>query len=375
MCYYVFDRRYIMDKLYHKIKSFDTCSMGDIYQVNYMKLPITAVDIETYNEIVDLCKECSEIKRGIHRTPSGGIELSANRQINVWDSKCRSTKKGTCTGAEIVILMIGFVDGVLVHWGGRIQIGKYAEESTNGLSGHNAYAKFRSMLKRRGIDIENSFISAEEGKEEKSHIEKPLIDLAFGTKENTVYEHAYHYDLNSSYAAGMKEKVPEWGELIDYLFNNRKTNSEYKDVLNMTIGYFQSEYIKCRLAHISRYAIQRNNEKVVEKSLEVIRKGCDILCYNTDGFWFTNPKGVELESSYQLGEWKIDHKDCTIRFKSKGVYEFIENGKYTPVARGSTALDRTKPRSTWEWGDIFNEDAKIIIYEFVDGKIVEGESI
>ena len=46
-------------------------------------------------------------------------------------------------------------------------------------------------------------------------------------------------------------------------------------------------------------------------------------------------------------------------------YEFIEDGKYTPVVRGKTKLDRVKPRSEWQWGDIFKYDANELL------KIVE----
>ena len=93
---------------------------------------------------------------------------------------------------------------------------------------------------------------------------------------------------------------------------------------------------------------------------------------NTDGIWFIGtPTNL---SSKLLGEFEEDHKNCTLRIKSSGAYEYIEDGKYHPVLRGKTKLDRIKPRDKWQWGDIYQEDAQPIMLTFNKNKgIVEVE--
>ena len=116
-------------------------------------------------------------------------------------------------------------------------------------------------------------------------------------------------------------------------------------ILNLTCGYFQSlkdNRIKAKLAHISRYAIARNNQKIDEMVQWLKANDRIPVLINTDGIWFIGaPTNL---SSKLLGEFEEDHKNCTLRIKSSGAYEYIEDGKYHPVLRGKTKLDRIKPR-------------------------------
>jgi hypothetical protein len=58
--------------------------------------------------------------------------------------------------------------------------------------------------------------------------------------------------------------------------------------------------------------------------------------------------------------------------KSGGSYEYIEDGQYKPVVRGRTKLEETKPRSEWQWGDIFHNDASLIkMYKLDDDGLTE----
>jgi hypothetical protein len=83
--------------------------------------------------------------------------------------------------------------------------------------------------------------------------------------------------------------------------------------------------------------------------------GRQILAYNTDGIWYAGEEYHGEGEGPELGQWGHDHRNCKIRFKSAGAYEFIEDGKYYPVIRGLTLLDKVKDRDTeWQWGDIFN---------------------
>ena len=53
-----------------------------------------------------------------------------------------------------------------------------------------------------------------------------------------------------------------------------------------------------------------------------------VLAYNTDGIWYCGEIYHGEGEGNGLGQWSNDHTNCTIRFKSAGSYEYIENGKY-----------------------------------------------
>ena len=94
------------------------------------------------------------------------------------------------------------------------------------------------------------------------------------------------------------------------------------------------------------------------------------ILYNTDGVWYYSPNGKPYHGEGEgkgIGCWENDHLDCKWRAKSKGCYEFIEEGKYSPVVRGLTKYDKIKPdRTTWEWGDIFKKEAEVIQLKLKD---------
>ena len=135
-------------------------------------------------------------------------------------------------------------------------------------------------------------------------------------------------------------------------------NTMNKLVLNMSYGWFQCRYFGYKLAHISKFCIEYTINYLKQITEYLMKNDCSIICYNTDGVWFKcdTPsfiEEIEKKTNYKLGGYKLDHKNCSIRFKSAGCYEYMEDGVYTPVVRGRTNLDDLKPRKDWEWGDIY----------------------
>ena len=88
-----------------------------------------------------------------------------------------------------------------------------------------------------------------------------------------------------------------------------------------------------------------------------MNNGRHLILTNVDGIWYTGDIYHGDGEGDKLGQWSNDHMNCTCRAKSAGAYEYIENGEYHAVVRGSTNLDKIKPRDQWVWGDIYNEDA------------------
>lgn len=217
---------------------------------------------------------------------------------------------------------------------------------------------FQKIFKKYNIDLDSYKIN--NGEEIKKEIETYIIKLEDTTELNKIYIGAHHIDFHSSFPSGLIITHPEFSPIIEELYKGRKTHVEYKYILNSTIGYMQSlDCCKASWAHLSRDAINNNNKRVRELAEAIKNFGGKILSYNTDGIWYQGDIYDGPGKGPNLCEWSHDHIDCMIRFKSKGSYEFIEDGNYTPVVRGRTLLDDIKTREDWVWGDIYQEEAKV----------------
>lgn len=338
---------------------------------NQMLIPVTTFSAtmegaRLFNEIYLFLnkQDLGEIKR----TKSGGICIKADAfRGNCWD--IRSSK--ACV--EITVIHGGM-------W--RFQFRSKMDDGKKHLYGSQAFSIFKKECIKNGINLEDYMISKEEGLAVKETIAKPLIALdrtVFPEKKLT-YERAYHIDFHNSYPAGLVNTHEEFRPVIEKFYKGRKEHEEYKDVLNLSIGFMQRKDNPV-WAHLSKDAIEDNVKRVKALAQELKKNHYRILSYNTDGIWYQDMYSLgayhgEGEGE-GLGEWHNDHKNCKIRYKSKGSYEYMEDGKYTAVVRGCTKLDSIKDRKDWSWGDIFKTDAVPFRYAFVkdQGIIVIEEEL
>lgn len=330
---------------------------------NYINIPCTVLtpndeNMNLFNKLLKLVRE-TNMKRVI-RTESGGICTDVGFRIPSYDYKTSNS------GVELLILLsTGFY---------RIQFRpKMAkDDNTNkDMSGRKAFKKFTELLETYNINIED--YAVDNGLKVKEEIEKPLIKLEHECYSDLTIDNCHHIDFHNSYPGGLKITHPEFGPIIDELYEKRKENSVYKAILNYTIGFMQSKWVNYKYATLSRDAIKNNNDRVRYIAELLKKSGRVIIAYNTDGIWYRGDIFHGDLEGKQVGQWENDHTNCTIRFKSAGCYEYIENGNYTPVVRGYTNLDKVKDRSKWTWGDIYN--AGEIIYMFDEDGIyqVRGE--
>lgn len=337
-------------------------------KINMKWVPITTFrlseeNIETFNRIYVWL--LNNVKNKIKRTKSGGISYARiHFKPPMWDM---------VQGNTWINLTFVDLDGI---W--RIQFRFEASEKNKKQQyGAQSFKEFKRKCLAAGIDLTKYEI--DNGVEVKEQIERPLIKLANPLVRNTIYEGVHHLDFHNSYPAGLAFTHPEFAPIIQELYEKRKQNELYKAILNHSIGYMQS--IKCcnaKWAHLSRDAINDNNKRMRELAERLRKSGRTILSYNTDGIWYQGEVYHGEGEGKALGQWENDHINCRFRAKSAGSYEFVENGEYNPVVRGHTKLDDIKPRTEWEWGDIYQPEAQIECYMWIDGlgikKINEGES-
>lgn len=239
------------------------------------------------------------------------------------------------------------------------------EKEEGNISGSTAFRYFVRELEKFGVNISKMAIT--NGMEVKKDIEHPLIDLYRDNIAGRTFYNAHHIDFHSSHPAGMAKYYSELRPAIENIYKTKEASAkdsfEYnkcKAILNRTWGYLQSKWVGAKWAHIARDAIHDTNERLVELSNRLIASGRQVLAYNTDGIWYQGEIYHGEGEGPGLGQWGHDHVNCRIRFKSKGAYEFEENGNYKAVVRGYSTLDRIKPRENWVWGDIYRTE----IYEY-----------
>jgi hypothetical protein len=165
-------------------------------------------------------------------------------------------------------------------------------------------------------------------------------------------------------------RVQEFKPIIEDLYNQRQNNPAYKDVLVCIIGYMQSlDRCKAAWAHLAKDAIDNNNTRIRALTLALRLSGHNIVGFNTDGIWYQGDIYHDERNGEGagIGQWHNDHTNCIFRAKSDGAYEFIERGVYHPVVRGVTKLDMIKDRDSWVWGDIYDETADAMRFEFEEG--------
>lgn len=358
------------------LSNFQTVQM---IKPNYYDIPVTAFpftedNCETFNTLVCWLK-ASEFFH-IIRTKSGGICVDKSKGAKFPAYDVRAAK----LGVELTIRM----PNLNCY---RIQLRNSSKELFDSqgnkmkINGKKAFYKFREICKKDfNIDLDSYIIKdKEERKQIKDSIEpakiefynqKMALDLLFvnGKYDPRTIPHVFHIDFHSSYMSGLVNTHPEFKPVVEYIYENRKKdNLYYKAILNMTFGYMQSMHYGYKLAHLSRDMIFDNNRRIEKLTNDLIADKKVVLAYNTDGIWYYSSNGKPYHGEGEgegIGKWSNDHLNCKIRFKSKGCYEYLEDGVYHPVVRGLTEYDKVESdRTKWQWGDIFREDCKVIEFK------------
>lgn len=305
---------------------------------------------EEWNDIYQTLL-CSELKYGIKRTEKGQIRKCRENRRGVWEV---TGKKG---GVGITIVAI--VEG---HYFA------YFLSRPMDMNGTLAYTTFKKKCKDNGILLEDYMV--DNGEEINKTISKPLIKMY---RMGETLDGCHHLDYHSSYPAGLCNTHPEFRPIIDELYKERKTKPENKLVLDATIGYMHSEVLEWRLANLAKDAIEDNNNRILNLAERLKAAGREIIGFNTDGIWYRGEIYHGDGEGKNLGDWENDHVNCIFRSKSDGAYEFIEGGKYYPVLRGKTNYDDVKPRTEWEWGDIYRTGLKLKTYHLTHEGVILRE--
>lgn len=333
-----------------------------IVEANYNLIPVTLFDLNdegmnAFNEVYEFIRNYDSITK-LQRTKSGGVSISRKNFLPPMYDVRRSK-----SDVEITILI---KEGM---W--RFQFRKDFINNSTTIGGKQATNIFKKKLKQlSNIDLEDYLI--EDGIEERASVPQYIIknDELFcptATKiENApVWENVHHIDFHSSFAGGLANTYPEFRPTLEYFYEKRKEDPINKGVLNSLIGNLWSIYYKnCGYVRLAKAAIIDNNNRINDITCRLVQADRIPLVWNTDGVWYYGDVYHGEGEGPGLGQWENDHINCTFRMKSKGSYEFIEDGVYHPVVRGVP----DEKKVNWTWGSIFEKDAEPIMYAFDEEK-------
>jgi hypothetical protein len=338
------------------------------FDVNVKLIPVTIFDIsdsgaEEFNEIYRF--HLDNFDNTITRTPSRGI--STDRRVfrpPMWD--IRNTR--SCF--EITSIM---TNGMRRFQFRSPLKPEESNEKIELVSGYKAVTIFARKLKQlTGIDLCRYRVW--DGLEQRAKAPKYMIkvnrSMCFESpciEDCRTYQGVHHIDFHSSFGAGLANSYPEFRETVEYFYARRNERPEYKSVINSAVGAFWSpSYLNAAYAPLAIAAISDNNRRLTEVSEALEESGRVPLLWNTDGVWYLGDIYHGPGEGKGLGQWENDHINCTFRAKSRGAYEYIENGIYHPVVRGVPNANK----ASWKWGDIFKkaEKEKAPEYIFIPGK-------
>lgn len=324
------------------------------YQARTWSKPLNEESVAVWNELYLMIKEIKPNK--IIRTKSGGIAYGADSVENnefSWDffQDRRGGRLTLIANDYVFVFKIGM---------------KLKAENCKSINSGQAWIIWNEICKKFNIEMNKYKVSADEGWKWKEKTPSYLIDMnPKYIGEDKIADSVHHIDFHSAFPGALAETHREFRPMLEYLYKMRKEKPEYKQAMDMSIGYMQRKQnpIYARLSHD---AIVRNNEKVLNLSRELSKAGREIVGYNTDGIWYRGEIYHGKGEGKNLGEWENDHINCIFRARSKGAYEYIENGKYFPVVRGNSSYEREKPRDEWQWGDIFR--GSLLQFEWDESK-------
>ncbi len=340
-----------------------------------MKLNQFTLDqIEEFNEIYQYCKANY---RRVEPTHSGSMSFNSTMKHYF-----RYMVIASSTRFELVLVC---KEGCF-RW--TIGNSSLTSDKNNAITGKDAVKEIYNIARDLRISLEPYTLSVQEGLEIKETIQSPLVE-EYCLKGSLPYkrideENVHHLDLISSYASRIAEAYPELKPIFEFAFNKRHDKDNYyKHVLTNAIGCFQSKFCpKYRDAtHIAPYQFAGlakvaidGTRKLIEKYVMILRRaGRIVLATNTDGIWYQGEIYHDENEGEKLGQWRHDHLNCKFLLKSKGAYQYVENGICYSVVRGRTNLDTIHDRAEWQFGDILKENIVLKNYSW-DNEIGVVES-
>lgn len=188
------------------------------------------------------------------------------------------------------------------------------------ITGKYAFSYVMKIIRKYYTDAEIDDIFKQHSNAYNKKIAQQHYLIDYGDNDILKFENCVYYDINGAHADALRELFPKCEADFLYLYNMRKTNPEYKSILNYAVGYL------CRVDRRETYnwIVQRTTNKLIPFIKNAV--GGRLIYANTDGFIVQNPEN-EPDNSMILGEFKKEYRgDVYVYHSNNPGYTIMQYG-------------------------------------------------
>ena len=160
--------------------------------------------------------------------------------------------------------------------------------------------------------------------------------------------------------------------VIEKIYAGRKAHPEYKDYMNMCIGYFHTTQPTTGpiCSHIAAVVLARCIRSMIDRATIIQNEGNSVLLINTDAVcWMGKQSSISVpQNKKELGAFVVEHEDCQMIICGVKKYQIYDNGILKTVCSGL----KEHKNILKKFGDIINykiEQSYYVIGE--DGSLIK----
>lgn len=126
--------------------------------------------------------------------------------------------------------------------------------------------------------------------------------------------------------------------VIEEIYAGRKAHPEYKDYMNMCIGYFHTTQPTTGpiCSHIAAVVLARCIRSMIDRATIIQNEGNSVLLINTDAVcWMGKQSSISVpQDKKELGAFVVEHESCEMIICGVKKYQIHDNGYVKTVCSG-----------------------------------------
>lgn len=168
-----------------------------------------------------------------------------------------------------------------------------------------------------------------------------------------------------------KKCIYNMSKTINRLYEGRKENPQYKDYMNMCIGYFHTTQPRTGpiCSHLASVVMARCIKSMIERAEHIEKEGNSVLLINTDAVcWMGKQSTISVpKEKKSLGAFVVEHENCEMIISGVKKYQIKDGNNVKTVCSGL----KDEIKAMMKFGDIINYDVDISYWTpDEDGKLV-----
>ena len=159
--------------------------------------------------------------------------------------------------------------------------------------------------------------------------------------------------------------------MLQKIYAGRKEHPEYKQFMNMCIGYFHNTHpqVGPQCSHLASVVMARCVKSMSERAKKIKKEGNEVILINTDSIaWIGNPSEI-VDKQKKLGAFVSEHEGCEMivcGVKKYQIHDLNTNEVKTVCSGLAKKISRTL-----EFGGILDVNIKECFYKLTEEGFLE----